>query len=126
MVRPDWNTYFMEIAKVVASRATCPRGQVGAAIVKDNRILATGYNGSLPGESHCTEVGCLMIDGHCERTVHAETNAVIQASKFGVSVSGATIYVWRSLHSETGKPVPVCFKCDQVIKSSGIVKVIMN
>lgn len=117
MERPSWNQYFLNIAKEVASRATCPRASVGVVIVKDNRILSTGYNGSLPGEPHCTEVGCLMVDGHCERTVHAETNAVVQAAKFGIPLNGATLYVWSNID------IPVCTKCLQVIKTAGIIRV---
>ncbi len=86
MKRPNWDQYFLSIAEKVASRSTCPRASVGAVIVRDNRILSTGYNGSLPSEPHCTEVGCLMINSHCERTIHAETNAVVQAARFGISL----------------------------------------
>ena len=66
----------MGVAKVVASRSTCPRASVGAVIVKNKRILSTGYNGASSKEPHCAAVGCLMINNHCERTIHAETNAV--------------------------------------------------
>ena len=123
MTRPNWNEYFLNIAKEVASRSTCPRASVGAVIVKDNRILSTGYNGAPPGEPHCTDVGCLMENNHCERTIHAETNAVAQAAKFGVSVDGATLYCWSIRHS-TGEPVESCIKCTQVMKSAGIKEVI--
>ena len=131
MNRPSWDTYFLEIAKLVASRSTCPRASVGAVIVKNNRILSTGYNGAPPGEPHCVDVGCLMVNNHCERTVHAETNAVIQAARFGISVDGATLYCWSNRnHTDSpyaGKPgdkVDTCAKCSQVIKVAGIVKVI--
>ncbi len=123
MSRPNWKDYFLNIAKEVASRSTCPRASVGAVIVKDNRILSTGYNGALSGEPHCTEVGCLMESNHCERTIHAETNAVAQAAKFGVSVDGATLYCWSIRHS-TGQPVDFCTKCSQVMKAAGIKEVV--
>ncbi len=116
MGRPNWDQYFLNIAQGVASRATCPRGTVGAVIVRDNRILSTGYNGALPGESHCTDVGCLMVNNHCERTIHAETNAVAQAAKFGTSLDGATLYLWSNTD------IPVCTKCSQVMQTAGIVK----
>ncbi len=125
MNRLGWDDYFLGIAEEVAKRSTCPRASVGAVIVKDNRILSTGYNGSLPGESHCTEVGCLMENSHCERTVHAETNAVAQAAKFGSSIDGATAYCWSIRHS-TGKPVECCIKCVQVMKAAGIVRIVEN
>ena len=118
MERPNWNEYFMNIAREVASRATCPRASVGAVVVRDNRILSTGYNGALPGEPHCTKVGCLMVDGHCERTVHAETNAVVQAAKFGIPLDGATLYLWSNIN------IPSCGKCSQVMATAGIIKVV--
>jgi len=130
-MRPDWDTYFMQIAKVVASRSTCPRASVGAVIVKDNRILSTGYNGAPSGELHCITVGCLIINNHCERTIHAETNAVVQAAKFGTSVNGSTLYMWSNRnHTNTpyeGKPgekVDNCIKCTQVMKAAGIIRVV--
>ena len=118
MERPDWGQYFLNIAEEVASRSTCPRASVGAVIVRDNRILSTGYNGALSGKPHCTEVGCLMVNGHCERTIHAETNAVAQAARFGISLDGATMYLW----SNTG--IPECTKCSQVVETAGITKVV--
>ena len=118
MERPNWNQYFINVAKEVASRSTCPRASVGAVIVRDHRILSTGYNGSLSGEPHCADVGCLMINNHCERTIHAETNAIAQAARFGISIDGATMYLW----SNTG--IPSCAKCSQLIKASGIVKLV--
>ncbi len=118
MERPNWDQYFLSIAKKVASRATCPRASVGAVIVKDKRILTTGYNGAPTGERHCTKIGCLMENGHCERTIHAETNAVVQAARFGISLDGATMYLWSNID------IPVCVKCLQVIRAAGITKVI--
>ena len=131
--RPDWNTYFMNIAKDVATRSTCPRASVGAVIVKDNHILSTGYNGAPPGEPHCIEVGCLMLNNHCERTIHAETNAVVQAARFGVNINGSTLYCW-SVRRDNGEPfegkiggsVASCIKCSQVMKAAGIIRVVSN
>lgn len=130
-VRPDWDTYFMSIAEVVASRSTCPRASVGAVIVKNNRILSTGYNGAPPGELHCTDIGCSMVNNHCERTIHAETNAVAQAARFGVPVDAATLYCWSNRnHTKepydgiAGGKVDSCVKCVQVMKSAGIVRVV--
>lgn len=76
MERIDWPEYWFSIARVVATRATCPRKSVGCVIVSNNRILSTGYNGARPGEPHCTEVGCDIQRGHCKRAKHAEINAL--------------------------------------------------
>jgi len=114
--RPSWNEYFMNIAHEVANRSTCERAQVGAVIVKDKRILTTGYNGSPRGLPHCTEVGCLMENGHCIRTLHAEQNAIIQAALHGVTTSGATIYV-------THQP---CFLCAKTIINAGINEIVYD
>ncbi len=116
MKRPTWNEYFLNIAREVAQRSTCERAQVGAVIVKDKRILTTGYNGSPRGLSHCTEVGCLMDNGHCVRTLHAEQNAIIQAALHGVITEGATIYV-------THQP---CFKCAKTIINAGISEIVYD
>jgi len=114
--RPSWNEYFMAIAHEVAKRSTCERAQVGAVIVKDKRILTTGYNGSPRGLPHCTEVGCLMDNGHCVRTLHAEQNAIIVAALHGVITAGATIYV-------THQP---CFNCAKSIINSGIREIVYD
>ena len=74
--RKNWPAYLFDIARMVATRATCPRRQVGAVITVNKRIIATGYNGAPSGEYHCYVKGCDMVDGHCKRTIHAETNAV--------------------------------------------------
>lgn len=120
MYRPNWDEYFLTIAFDVAMRSTCPRASVGAVIVKDNRILSTGYNGSASGQPHCIDVGCLMENGHCQRAIHAETNAVAQAAKFGTPIDGATLYYWDSL----GRPAESCTKCSQIMKAAGIVRII--
>ena len=120
MIRPDWDTYFLNIAKEVATRSTCPRASVGAVIVKDNHILTTGYNGAAPGEPHCTDIGCPVEDGHCQRAIHAETNAIAQAARYGISVVGATLYYWDSLCRQA----EACIKCSQVMKAAGVVRVV--
>ncbi len=112
--RPSWNKYFMNIAHEVAQRSTCERAQVGAVIVRDKRILTTGYNGSPRGLPHCSEVGCLMDNGHCVRTLHAEQNAIIQAALHGVITEGAIIYV-------THQP---CFNCAKTIINAGISEIV--
>jgi len=116
MSRKDWDVYFMEIAQKVSERATCPRKNVGAVIVRDRIVLSTGYNGSVRGQPHCTEVGCMMEDGHCVRTVHSEANAIIQAAKAGTSIEGATIYV-------TASP---CWYCFKLIANAGIKRIVFG
>jgi len=114
MNRVSWDEYFMNIARVVASRATCDRKFVGSVIVRDKTILSTGYNGSIRGLPHCSEVGHMMEDGHCVATIHAETNAVLQAAKNGVSIDGATVYV-------TASP---CWNCFKMITNAGIRRIV--
>ncbi|MGQ9541775.1 MAG: deoxycytidylate deaminase [Armatimonadota bacterium] len=114
--RPSWDEYFMRIAKEVATRATCPRRSVGAVIVLDRRILTTGYNGAPHGLAHCTEVGCKIVDGHCQRALHAEQNAILQAALNGVSTRGATMYV-------TCQP---CNACAKMIINAGIMRVVFE
>jgi dCMP deaminase len=114
--RVSWDTYFMRIANEVSSRSTCDRKHVGAVIVRDRNILSTGYNGSMVGMPHCCEAGCLMENGHCIATVHAEANAILQAAKNGVSINGATIYT-------TASP---CWYCFQLIVNSGLKKVLFG
>ena len=114
--RPSWDKYFMDIALEVAKRSTCERAQVGAVIVKEKRILTTGYNGSPRGLPHCYDVGCLMDNGHCVRTLHAEQNAIIQAALHGVITEGATIYV-------THQP---CFLCAKMIINAGLIGIVYD
>jgi dCMP deaminase len=104
----------MQITFQVARRSTCPRAAVGAVIVRDKRILTTGYNGAPSGLPHCTEVGCLMVNGHCVRTLHAEQNAIIQGALHGVNVSGSTLYV-------THQP---CLNCAKMIINAGIQRIV--
>lgn len=111
--RVPWPEYFMSIAHVVATRATCDRKHVGAVIVRDKRIIATGYNGSVPRMPHCDDVGHDMKDGHCVRTVHAEANAIAQAARAGISLYGSTIYI---------NTYP-CWLCFKLMVSAGITEV---
>ena len=108
--RVSWETYFMNIAREVATRSTCDRKHVGAVIVRDKTILSTGYNGSIKGLSHCDEAGHEMVEGHCVRTTHAEANAIVQAAKNGVKIDSAEIYV-------TASP---CYNCFKLIANAGI------
>jgi len=109
--RATWDEYFMRIAQQVATRSTCDRKRCGAVIVHDRVILSTGYNGSISGTPHCDDVGHMMDNGHCVRTIHAEMNAVAQAAKNGVNINGSTIYI-------TASPCWTCFKllCNAGIK----------
>lgn len=111
--RVDWDEYFMRIATEVATRSTCARKRVGAVIVRDRNILATGYNGSIAGMPHCDEVGHMMEGGHCVATIHAEANAIIQAAKNGVMIAGASIYT-------TASP---CWQCFKLIANSGMRRI---
>ena len=109
--RPSWNTYFMDITKLVAKRSTCLRRAVGAVVVKDRRILSTGYNGAPVNVTHCIDAGCLreklnVPSGEKHelcRGIHAEQNAIIQAAYHGVSIKGATLYC-------TNLPCSICAK----------------
>ena len=112
-LRQSWDDYFMNIAHQVSTRSTCPRKRVGCVIVKNKIIIATGYNGSLPGESHCDTHGCFLQDDHCVRTIHAETNAINQAAKNGISLKDATIYC----------NVEPCWNCYKNIIVSGIISI---
>jgi dCMP deaminase len=112
--RACWDQYFINIASVVAMRATCPRRRVGAVIVKDKMIVSTGYNGSVRGSSHCDDIGCIMENGHCVATIHAEVNAILQAARNGISTLGTTMYI-------TLNP---CMSCYKLILNAGIVKVV--
>ncbi|MCM3738677.1 ComE operon protein 2 [Oceanobacillus luteolus] len=110
MDRISWDQYFMAQSHLLALRSTCTRLMVGATIVRDKRIIAGGYNGSVSGSVHCVDEGCYVIDGHCVRTVHAEANALLQCAKFGASTDGADIYV-------THFP---CLQCCKQLIQSGI------
>ncbi|MEI7905806.1 MAG: dCMP deaminase family protein [Bacteroidota bacterium] len=111
--RVSWHEYFMNIAEQVATRSTCSRKHVGAVIVRDKTILSTGYNGSLRGAPHCDGVDHDIENGHCVRTVHAESNATAQETKHGIQIDQSEIYV-------TASPCLTCFK---LIANSGITKI---
>ncbi len=110
MERISWDQYFMSQSHLLALRSTCARLMVGATIVRDKRIIAGGYNGSIAGGDHCIDKGCYVIDHHCVRTIHAEMNALLQCAKFGVPTAGAEIYV-------THFP---CLQCCKAIIQAGI------
>jgi dCMP deaminase len=121
--RPSWDSYFISIARLVAERSTCLRRQVGAVIVKDKRVLSTGYNGAPAGFKHCAEVGCIRArravpsgERHelC-RGVHAEQNAIVQAAAFGVSVRDACLYC-------THFP---CVLCAKLLINAGIRRLVV-
>jgi dCMP deaminase len=111
--RQSWDQYFIGLAEHISTRSTCTRAQVGAVFVRDHFILSTGYNGALSGRDHCCDVGCLMIDGHCARCVHAETNGLAQAAKHGVSLEDSWLYV-------THLP---CLGCFTIVLAAGISRV---
>lgn len=114
MPRPTRSQIYMEVARVLAKRSTCTRGQVGAVLVLDGRIIATGYNGSPPGAAHCTDVGCDIPEENpslgCQRTLHAESNVIAFAARHGQGTQGSVLYC-------THGP---CLKCAQLIASAGI------
>lgn len=116
MSRKPWRDYFLELAHQVATRATCDRAHVGAVLVRDNRVISTGYNGSPPGEPHCDDAGHFMYDRHCIRTVHAEVNAIVQAARLGIAVDGATLYC-------THRP---CSTCEKIIRTAGVARVVWD
>lgn len=112
--RMSWEKYFMEITELVASRSTCDRAWVGCVIVNDsNRIVSTGYNGSVSGNPHCDDVGHTMRDGHCIATIHAEMNALLYCAKEGIRVDDCTAYV-------THFP---CLNCTKALIQAGIKKI---
>ncbi len=110
MERISWNQYFLAQSHILSYRSTCSRLAVGATIVRDKRIIAGGYNGSIAGDVHCIDEGCYVVDGHCIRTIHAEMNAILQCAKFGVETKDAEIYV-------THYP---CLHCTKAIIQAGI------
>ena len=122
--RPDWDEYFMEMAEVVRKRSTCLRRKVGALIVKDRRVLATGYNGAPTGIRHCAETGCLREKYHVPsgqrhelcRGIHAEQNAIVQAAYLGVSISDSTLYC-------TNQP---CILCSKMLINAGVKRIVVK
>ena len=120
--RPSWHQYFLTITRNVAERSTCTRAKVGAVIVRDKNILATGYNGAPAGMPHCIDAGCLVytsrtptgeVEENCFRTIHAEINAIAQAAKNGASIRDADIYI-------THTP---CIHCVKVLINTGIKRI---
>lgn len=111
--RIPWKQYFMMQALVIAQRSTCDRALVGSVLVKDNRIIGTGYNGSVTGEPHCDDVGHHLVDGHCVRTIHSEMNSLIQCARNGVSTDNTEIYV-------THFP---CYNCAKALVQAGIKRI---
>ena len=122
--RPSWDEYFMKLAWLVAERATCVRHHVGAVIVRDKRILTTGYNGAAAGTKDCLEMGCLRNQLNIPsgtrheicRAIHAEQNAIIQAGTHGINISGGTLYCTHS----------PCILCAKMIANAKIKKVVMS
>lgn len=111
--RIPWNQYFMAQAQLLAMRSTCERLKVGATIVRDKRVIAGGYNGSVSGDVHCIDEGCYVVDEHCVRTIHAEMNAILQCAKFGIPTQGAAVYV-------THFP---CLQCTKMLLQAGISQI---
>jgi dCMP deaminase len=121
--RLTWDQYFLTITRQVAERSTCARAKVGAVIVRDKNILATGYNGAPAGLPHCIDVGCLIYrsvnpygeeEENCFRTIHAEINAIAQAAKNGASIRDAHIYITHS----------PCIHCFKVLINTGIKRIV--
>ncbi|HHW10350.1 MAG TPA: cytidine deaminase [Firmicutes bacterium] len=116
--RPHWDEYFLAMARLASKRSTCPRRRVGAVLVKEHRVLATGYNGSVRGAPHCLDVGCLLVtkEGRqsCARAVHAELNAILQCALNGVSSNGAVLYC-------TDFP---CSDCAKALVQAGVKRVV--
>ena len=113
--KPNWDDYFYAITRIISTRSSCDRLHAGALLVKDKRIVASGYNGAPPGLDNCDEVGHLLEDGHCVRTIHAEHNALLQASRLqGASTDGTTLY---TLYSP-------CIHCAKYIVACGVKRVV--
>lgn len=115
--RPSWDDYFMALVRVLGTRSSCNRLHAGAILVKDKRIISSGYNGAAPGMPTCDEVGHLMEEGHCVRTIHGEHNAILQAAAMGgVSTKGSIMY---------SKYNP-CIHCAKYVIAAGIVRVVVH
>jgi dCMP deaminase len=113
--RPSWDEYFCAITRAVATRATCSRKAVGAVLVKNKLILATGYNGAPAGLRHCDHRdGRDLQNGHCARSTHAEQNAIVQAARHGISIEGATLYC-------TNNP---CSACTKLLINAGVRRIV--
>src|SRR6202142_1343836 len=115
-MRPSWDEYFMQIARTVATRATCPRALVGCVLTREHRMLTTGYHGAPRGVAPCPDAGCIVVHDHCQRATHAEANAIVQGALHGVSLEGATAYC-------THQP---CVNCSKLLISAGIVRIVFE
>jgi dCMP deaminase len=121
-MRPSWDEYFLKITDLVATRSTCLRRRVGAVLVLEKRVLATGYNGAPSGLAHCLDVGCLREQGDIPsgqrqelcRGIHAEQNAIIQAARHGISISGSVLY-------STTQP---CVTCTKMLINAGVTRIL--
>lgn len=113
-IRKSWDDYFLTLAELVATRATCDRLHAGCILVRDNRIISTGYNGSMPGAKHCDDVGHSMSNGHCIKTIHAEINAIANAARVGISTVGALAYITHSS----------CWSCIKSLVASGVKRIL--
>lgn len=115
-MRDSWDVYFMKIAQMVSTRATCDRLHVGCVLVEpeSHALLSSGYNGSVPGQPHCDDVGHDIYKDHCVRTVHAEQNAIAQAASRGVRVRGSTAYI-------TAYP---CWLCTKLLLNAGVKRIV--
>jgi dCMP deaminase len=115
--RPSWDDYFMSLVRILATRSSCDRLHAGAILVKDKRIISSGYNGAPPGLPTCDEIGHLMEEGHCVRTIHGEHNAILQATQLGgISTRGCTMYT---------KYNP-CIHCAKYVVAAGIERVVIG
>lgn len=112
--RPTKDNYFLDLADLVSSRATCPRLKVGTLLVRDGMVISTGYNGAPRGLDHCTDVGCKVVNGHCARVVHSEVNSLLHAAYSGAFTKSATLYT---------RYLP-CESCAKAIINAGISKVV--
>jgi len=113
-MKPSWETYFLNIASVVATRASCPKKQCGCILVKENRILSMGYNGAESGQPDCFEIGCNEEYNHCQTAIHDSENALLAAARFGISVAGAVQY-------SNYKP---CERCQMRLRQAGVAQFI--
>ncbi len=111
--RMSWDEFFASLSRLMSIRSTCTRLAVGCLLIRDRRIIASGYNGSLKGDVHCIDVGCKIVDGHCVRTIHAEQNALLQCARFGIATEGAHLYV-------THQP---CLQCTKSLIQAGIAEI---
>lgn len=115
-MREPWDQYFLGLAKAASARSSCPKCNVGCVLVKDRQVVATGYNGSISGTAHCDDVGCLIINGSCQRAEHSERAMLANAAKRGVSTENGTVYI-------THTP---CWLCFRMLAAAGVKKIVFN